>query len=198
MKKRFLISTTILALILSLSILFVSVYAAVNQSISVNNVISFKGNTRNLKFEIDGVVTGTTNDEASILQKHWEYDYDKQGITNEQWNVGNITFATEGKTIDQINITYSFTIKNLSKEDKIIVCFDGPGELIAGLNKNYYKADLIDGVETTPVSINNNENVTIDGENSVVLKLILTLERIEDFNCNEEINFSLNFKPYEE
>ena len=112
MKKRFWVYTTILALILTFSVLFVSVYAALSQKISIKNTISFAGTDEVVKFSVDAKVTGTKNDE--ILKTSWRYDDDVYDCPNTfDWDIGNIEFASEGKTIDQINITYTFVVYSL-------------------------------------------------------------------------------------
>ena len=98
MKKRFFVCATIMALLLSFTVLAVSVYAAVNQNIFVNNTISFAGKTNNLSFLISGQVTGTTNDSSSDHTMEWDYDYEKMGIVGYEWNLGELHYEILGKS----------------------------------------------------------------------------------------------------
>lgn len=189
MKKKFLISATILAIILSFTILGVSVYAVINQSIAVKNTISFAGKTNNLHFIIDGRITGTKDDSNPKLGTRWEYDYETMGIVGHEWNVGSIEFASEGLTVEQINITYTFQIENLSSYP-MIAAFNGPGDLVAGLNKNFYinKPGMAQ-TEASQIQINRNETGTL------ILKL--TIDSLENFSCNENINFAIEVTSLE-
>lgn len=189
MKKKFLIGATILAMVLSFTVLGISVYAVVNQSVAVKNTISFAGKTNNLHFIIDGRITGTKNDSDPKLGTRWEYDYETMGLVGHEWNVGSIEFASEGLTVEEINITYTFQIQNLSSYP-MEAKFNGPGELVAGLNKNYYVYKLgMEQTEASQIQINRNETATM------VLKL--TLDNIKDFSCNENINFAIEVTSLE-
>ena len=189
MKKRFLIGATILAIILSFAILGVSIYAVVNQSIAVKNTISFAGKTNNLNFIIDGRITGTKNDLDPKLGTRWEYDYETMGLSGYEWNVGNIEFASEGLSVDEINITYTFQIQNLSSYP-MLAAFNGPGELVDGLNKNFYVAKAgVPQSEGTQIQINRNEKGTL------ILKL--TIESKQDFNCNQSVDFAIEVTSLE-
>lgn len=189
MRKKFLIGATILAIVLSFTVLGISVYAVVNQSVAVKNTISFAGKTNNLHFIIDGRITGTKNDSDPKLGTRWEYDYETMGLVGHEWNVGSIEFASEGLTVQEINITYTFQIENLSSYP-MIAAFNGPGDLVDGLNKNYYVYKLgMEQTEASQIQINRNETATM------VLKL--TLDNIKDFSCNENINFAIDITSLE-
>lgn len=191
MKKRFFICATIMALLLSFTVFAVSVYAAVNQNISVRNTISFAGKTNNLKFTIAGQVTGTTNDSSSDhTMAPWEYDYETMGIVGHEWNLGELQFDAEGKTVDQINITYTFTITNQSSYS-MTAEFNGPEINNVGLKKKYLvsKNDYAE-TEASQIQINRNQ--------TAVLKLVLYLDHLEDFSCNEQVNFSIVINALED
>lgn len=190
MKKRFFVCATIIALLLSFTVLAVSVYAAVNQNIFVNNTISFAGKTNNLKFLISGQVTGTTNDSSSDHTMEWDYDYETMGIVGYEWNLGELQFDAEGKTVEQINITYTFTITNNSSYS-MTAEFSGPEINNQGLIKKYLvsKEDYAE-TEASKIQINRNQ--------TAVLKLVLSLDHLEDFTCNEQVNFSILINALED
>lgn len=200
MKKRFWIYTTILALILSFSVLFVSVYAALSQNISIKNNISFAGKDEEIKFSLDGLITGTKQDGADALKTHWDYEYEKDGLMDNDWAVGNIEFDNEGKTLDQIKITYKFIIKNESS-CPLLVEIDGPdkkfeggveGEIIEGLVGTHY-VSLLDGSGNELTPDKKDIQIQIPQNQSAVLKFVLTVKKLEDFTCNESIDFRLVF-----
>lgn len=199
MKKRFWVYTTILALILTFSVLFVSVYAALSQNISIKNTISFAGTDEVVKFSVDAKVTGTKNDE--ILKTSWKYDYDDLDCPNTfDWDIGNIEFASEGKTIDQINITYTFVVTNQSS-CPILAEFDGPnkhyeggdeGEIIEGLIGTHY-VSLTDSRGIEKKAETKGKYIELDLNDVATLKFVLTLKRIDDYTCNESIDFKILF-----
>ena len=192
MKKHFLVGTTIIAVILSFGLLFYSVYAAITQSFSINNKIHFAG-SQNIKFVLYGQVTGTTNDFDDRLrlknnatgENFWLYDFDSpdRDYPSFEWNLPDITMKSEGLEIDQINLTYTFTIQNQS-ECEISATFDGPGDLASGLIKNTY-VKVGDGAEALGAS------VQIPLATTATMKLRLTLESLEGFSGQELINFSI-------
>mgnify|MGYP004641169045 FL=1 len=199
MKKRFWVYTTILALILTFSVLFVSVYAALSQNISIKNTISFAGTDEVVKFSVDAKVTGTKTDE--ILKTSWKYDYDDLDCPNTfDWDIGNIEFASEGKTIDQINITYTFVVTNQSS-CPILAEFDGPnkhyeggdeGEIIEGLIGTHY-VSLTDSRGVEKKAETKGKYIELDLNDVATLKFVLTLKRIDDYSCNESIDFKILF-----
>ncbi|MCI7003508.1 MAG: hypothetical protein MR904_04105 [Clostridia bacterium] len=199
MKKRFWVYTTILALILTFSVLFVSVYAALSQNISIKNTISFAGTDEVVKFSVDAKVTGTKNDE--ILKTSWKYDYDDLDCPNTfDWDIGNIEFASEGKTIDQINITYTFVVTNQSS-CPILAEFDGPnkhyeggdeGEIIEGLIGTHY-VSLTDSRGVEKKAETKGKYIELDLNDVATLKFVLTLKRIDNYSCNENIDFKILF-----
>ena len=190
MKKRFFVCATIMALLLSFTVLAVSVYAAVNQNIFVNNTISFAGKTNNLKFLISGQVTGTTNDSSSDHTMEWDYDYEKMGIVGYEWNLGELQFDAEGKTVEQINITYTFTITNNSSYS-MTAEFSGPEINNQGLKKKYLVSK--EGYAETEAS-----QIQINRNQTAVLKLVLSLDHLEGFSCNEQVNFSILINALDE
>lgn len=201
MKKRFWVYTTILALILTFSVLFVSVYAALSQNISIKNTISFAGTNDILGFSVRAKITGTKDDSEDRLKDSWDYDYkDMDSPNTHDWNIGNIEFASEGKTVDQINITYTFVVTNKSS-CPMLVEFDGPnkhlengdeGEIVEGLiGTHYVSSTNKDGVEK--IAETKNQRIILDLEDIATLKFILTLKRIDDYTCNESIDFKILF-----
>lgn len=185
MKKRYLISATVLALILSLSVFFVSVYAAVSQTISVTNQISFAGNPNAKHFTISGKVAGTINDSDDKLEMNWEYDYENQiGLNGGSWELGDLQFDSSSRNLDIIGITYTFKITNQS-DKKIKAEFVGPEELPSGLNKTYYANK--DGANAESKS-----SINILGYEVAYLQLKLTISDL-DYNCKQvPVNFSIN------
>ena len=203
MKKRFWVYTTILALILTFSVLFVSVYAALSQNISIKNTISFAGTDEILRFSVNANITGTKDDSEDRLKDTWDYDYTKIDSSNtHDWNIGNIEFASEGKTIDQINITYTFVITNKSS-CQMLVEFDGPnkhlengddGEIVEGLiGTHYVSSNNKDGVEK--IAQTKGKQIQLDLNDIATLKFVLTLKRIDDYTCNESIDFKILCSP---
>ena len=120
MKKRFWVYTTILALILTFSVLFVSVYAALSQNISIKNTISFAGTDEVVKFSVDAKVTGTKNDE--ILKTSWKYDYDDLDCPNTfDWDnaIANLDKMIENEaTLHNLMFTL-LGIDNPNEEDTV-------------------------------------------------------------------------------
>lgn len=192
MKKRFLVGTTILAIVLSFGLLFYGVYAALTQSFSINNKIYFAGST-NISFELRGQLTGTTNDLDDRLklkndatgEDFWLYDYDDETRDNPnfEWELPDVTMKSEELTLDQINLTYTFTIANRS-ECAISAVFDGPGALASGLIASKY-VQVGDGVETV------GDSVQIPQATTATLRLKLTLASLEGFSGQELVNFSI-------
>lgn len=200
MKKRFWIGATVLSILLTFSILFASVYAALSQNIGIKNTISFAGVDEILKFTVDGQITGTKNDSEENHQVHWEYDYELFTPSNFDWQVGNLEFENEGKTVDQVHITYTFVIKNQSS-CAIIAEFEGPnkhladgeeGEIVAGLiGTHYVSLKDKDNNEKTPER--KGKSIKLGLNETATLKFKLTIKQMEDYTCNEEIDFAINF-----
>ncbi len=188
MKKRFLIGGTVVALLLSISLLLFSVYAAVTQNISVRNRIMFSGSTaEGFKFTLEGKVTGTTNDLDPKLRTTWDFDYETSSSDPAPWNIDEIVFDSEGKTIQEINITYTFTIENkcTGSNNTIRAQIIGPDQIDAGLIKTTYGyLQFGEQSEGTEVIIPKNQ--------VGILQLKLTLAQLEDYSCNAPINFSIS------
>lgn len=191
MKKHFLIGTTIVAIILSFGLLFYSVYAALTQSFSINNKIHFAG-SQDIKFLLKGQVTGTVNDFDDRLklmvdgEEGWFYNYDdpEHDDSNLDWTLPDIVMKSEGLKLEEIHLTYTFTIHNQS-ECEITASFDGPGDLATGLIKTTY-VQIGEDAETIGSS------VQIPLATIATLKLKLTLASLEGFSGQELINFSIN------
>lgn len=193
MKKHFLIGTTVVAIMLSFGLLFYSVYAAITQSFSINNKIHFAG-SQNIRFLLNGQITGTTNDLDDRLklknpetnEDFWLYDYDDpaRDKSNLEWTLPDLIMKSEGLTLEEIHLTYTFTIQNQS-ECAISASFDGPGDLATGLIKNTY-VKVGNGAEVLGSS------AQIPLATTAILKLKLTLESMDGFSGSELINFSIN------
>ena len=191
MKKHFLIGTTVVAIMLSFGLLFYSVYAAITQSFSINNKIHFAG-SQNIRFLLNGQITGTTNDIDDRLklvvdgQEGWLYDYDDpdHDESNLEWTLPDLVMKSEGLTLEEIHLTYTFTIQNQS-ECAISASFEGPGDLATGLIKNTY-VKVGNGAEVLGSS------AQIPLATTAILKLKLTLASLEGFSGSELINFSIN------
>ena len=191
MKKHFLIGTTVVAIMLSFGLLFYSVYAAITQSFSINNKIHFAG-SQNIRFLLNGQITGTTNDIDDRLklvvdgQEGWLYDYDDpdHDKSNLEWTLPDLVMKSEGLTLEEIHLTYTFTIQNQS-ECAISASFDGPGDLATGLIKNTY-VKVGNGAEVLGSS------AQIPLATTAILKLKLTLASMDGFSGSELINFSIN------
>ena len=191
MKKHFLIGTTVVAIMLSFGLLFYSVYAAITQSFSINNKIHFAG-SQNIRFLLNGQITGTTNDLDDRLklvvdgQEGWLYDYDDpdHDESNLEWTLPDLVMKSEGLTLEEIHLTYTFTIQNQS-ECAISASFEGPGDLATGLIKNTY-VKVGNGAEVLGSS------AQIPLATTAILKLKLTLESMDGFSGSELINFSIN------
>lgn len=191
MKKKFLIGATVLAMFLSVSLLIFSVYSAVSQTLAVKNTISFAGGDEGLNFRITGEVTGAkrvgSDDNNPEISTVWDYDYDDMsGSPFYEWNVGNITFVTEDKNKDDIAILYTFEISNLSTYTDINASILGPNNIPEGLIKTTYAYTGSEPVEGASVIVPKTEKG--------IIKLKLSLERIEDFSCNADINFEIKME----
>ena len=189
MKKRFLVGATVLALILSVSLLLFSVYAAVNQTLSVRNTISFAGGAEGLKFTIDGRVTGArragSNESEDDISTFWEYDYDRDGILPpHEWEIGDIVFDSDDKELEDIHITYTFVINNLSSYTYINARIEGPENIEEGLIKTTYAYEQ-------DSSVQEGTQLNISRTKPGILQLKLTLEQIEDYSCKAEIKFNI-------
>ncbi len=185
MKKRYLIGATVIALILSISAFFVSVYAAVKQTISVSNQITFAGNQNAKSFLVKGQISGTINDSNPNLRMEWEYDYENQiGLDGFNWNLGDLQFDSSSGNLNEIGITYTFTISN--QNDKTIMAeFVGPNDLPSGLNKTFYAYNQ----ESSPVE---GSNITFGSYETVVLELKLTISDLDYYCKQAPVNFSIN------
>ena len=192
MKKHLLIGTTVVAMILSLGLLFFSVYAAVSQSFSINNRIHFTG-SQNVKFVLRGQITGTTDDSNPALtfknpttnEDFWLYDKDddNHNSTSASWEIPDLTIKSEGLSLEQVHLTYTFTIQNQG-EAAIIASIDGPGDLASGLIKNTY-------VQTSASAEVAGTSVQIPIASTATIKIKLTLESLDGFSGQEYIAFSI-------
>lgn len=126
MRKRLVVGASLIALVLSVSLFAISVFAAVGQTFGVNNTIKFLGSPESLAFDLNAVVTGTTKDGDASLAHTWSYDYEKDSVTSQIWNVpGNLVFFEEDKELggakgNRVEIVYTFNITNKSKNEQRI------------------------------------------------------------------------------
>lgn len=126
MRKKLVVGASLIALVLSVSLFAISVFAAVGQTFGVNNTIKFLGSPESLAFDLNAVVTGTTKDGDASLAHSWSYDYEKDSVTSQIWNVpGNLVFFEEDKELggakgNRVEIVYTFNITNKSKNEQRI------------------------------------------------------------------------------
>lgn len=128
MKKRFLIGATLIALFLSVSLLTVSVLAAMGQVFGVNNRIIFFGVDQYVHCIVDAEISGTTKDGDPSLRFEWEYNYadsDKDSPRLD-WGIGDLEFNQKGVAPGQEQILYKFTVRNLSSDTKIRTYIEDP------------------------------------------------------------------------
>ena len=128
MKKRVLIGSTIIALVLSVSLLTVSVLAAMGQVFGVNNKIVFLGVEQYVHCIINAEITGTTRDGAPELEYTWEYNYadSEKDAPRCDWGIGELVFNQKGVAPGEERISYTFTVQNLSDNTRIRVYIEDP------------------------------------------------------------------------
>ena len=113
MKRTIIICSSVLAVVLMLTLLGTSVFAAINKSFGTGNVIKFVGKGTSMKFTLNAIITGTTIDGDERLQTTWEYDYDeKDKAKNGEWNIEPILLFEKYEDGRGMKITYTFSIKN--------------------------------------------------------------------------------------
>lgn len=157
MRKRIVISASLVALALSLTLFAVSVFAAVGQVFGVNNRIVFVGSGENIVFDMSAVITGTTQDGSETLENQWHYDYDEGEPSDMSWNLPEpLVFNQEGVTPGEEFILYSFTVENKSTPGKTIsVYINEPNVDTAFLQYE------INGSASNPVVIAVNQRATV-------------------------------------
>lgn len=129
MKKKVVIGATLIALALSVSLLTVSVLAAMGQVFGVNNKIVFLGIDEYIHCIIEATITGTTKDGSSNLKHTWEYDYSdpNKDDAQQQWNIAEtLEFNQNGVAPGSEKIVYSFKVENKSDKTKIRVYISDP------------------------------------------------------------------------
>lgn len=183
MKKRFLIGTSIMAIVLSLGLLFYGVYSVFMPGFLVNNTISFEG-SKNVKFSIYGEITGTKDRYSPNLKHLWEYDYENSATNEDYWDVGSIEFDSEYKSIEDIHITYTFLITNLS-ESVINAEFSGPDGVTEPLK-------VTQSVKEGEGAFKEGSSVNVAAYGTATMTLKLTLTQIEDIHVNQLVSFSIN------
>lgn len=192
MKKRFIIATTVLAIVLTFCILGASVYAALNsQKIGVNNTITFSGSNQNMHFAIQGVVEGSTKEGAHQPKSDlWEYEYEKSATNSYVWEIGSLEFKTVGLTLEQIHITYCFTIENLGN-CAVSARFDGTDKpLTEGLiGKSYTRQS-----RTDERALGSTVSIPING--IAVMEYELTITDLEG-TYTDDIEFGIILQPVE-
>lgn len=189
MKKRFTIATTVLAVFLTICILGASVYAALNsQTIGVSNTITFSGSSQNMSFIVKGLVRGSTKENGNEPNVTWEYDYENSSTNSFVWEIGALEFKTVGLTLDQIHITYEFTIEN-DGNCEILANFSGTDkQLTSGLvGTSYYRQTRLAERQTgTQV------NIPLNGV--AVLEYELTITDLEG-SYSDDIEFDIILQP---
>lgn len=114
MKKKLVISASLVALALSVCLFAFSVFA-VGHNFAVNNTIKFVGADQYVAFDLNAEITGTTQDGDDALKKSWSYDYSKDNTNVFIWDdMPQLIFNTEGKTPQEAYILYTFVITNKS------------------------------------------------------------------------------------
>ena len=110
MKKTLIICSTVIAVVVMLTLLGTSVFAAINKSFGANNVIRFVGRGERMQFELEGIITGTTMDGDDRLHTTWTYDFDKGG--SGEWQIEPVLQFNRANDSTPMAITYSFSIHN--------------------------------------------------------------------------------------
>ena len=136
MKKRLFFGTSIIAIIISVSILIFSVYAVVSQEFLISNIISFTGGEANVKFSLDAQILGATKKDL-----HDEWDYEYENIIDEKdhtknWGVGDIQFDSSDP--QNMHITYIFSFVNTSDEFDLTITFTQSAVLHDNLEAHSY------------------------------------------------------------
>ena len=96
---------------------------------------------------------------------------------------GNEILRFEGLEIEDIHLTYTFTINNQG-ECPIVAAFEGPGDLANGLIKTTY-------IQSGPGQEFEGSSVQIGLASTATLKLRLTIEDSTGFSGEEFITFSI-------
>jgi len=161
MKKRYIVVTTLIALIISLGLFTASVIAAVRVNFGINNTITFVGQNQNMAFEVNATIKGTRLQAGEQdPSHHWEYDYNSAtSSTLEVWEVGNIEFDDTDK--DNIKIIYEFAITNTGKAgDYKIKAYIVPTDIAT----EDLQDPIIIGTEVAPIEIDVNKTATLSLE----------------------------------
>ncbi len=116
MRRKVLIGSSILGISLTLIMLVIGVYAAMNNTVGILNTIKFSCSGVNVAFKIEGQITGTDNDGASYLTMNpWNYEFERDGNRVGKWEISkplNFYHMVGDESVDPI--CYTFTILNKS------------------------------------------------------------------------------------
>lgn len=189
MKKRMVIGASLVALILSIGLFTISIFAAVGQSFGVNNKIKFDGIDDAISFDMSAIITGTIDEGDERLEKIWRYNPENGHNPTMEWNIaGDLIFDEKNKSLEptannRIAINYSFTVTNNSETEKRI-----------RLSINNLSAD-INALETRVLNSYGQEVTEViiakDQTDTIILKVMPLLK----FSGAKICNFSLQFMP---
>lgn len=183
MKKRLVIYTSIMAFALSICLFVFSVFA-VGHDFSINNKIVFEGTSEYLVFDVNAEVTGTTKDGSDALKTEWKYDKGSEEYSESsfEWNIPEVlTFDTEGKSFDDICITYSFVVTNKSVGSSAVnVYIEDP--------INFDNDALTYEIDGSSI---NKKRILPDATGTVTLKL---KPKTGEFSGERQINFNLKIE----
>lgn len=181
MKKKLIISSSIVALALSVCLFVFSVFA-VGHNFSVNNTLVFVGAEEYMVFDLDAEITGTTKDGDEALKNRWEYDWTKETSSSFTWSVPEtLTFNTVGVPQGKEYILYSFTIYNKSLGKQLKVYIEEPDVSKNEIDNEVLKWEIDGAVGSEKIiAIGETKTVTFklmpksgqfSGERNVVLNL---------------------------
>ena len=179
MKKRLIICTSFVAVALSLTLFAVSVFAAVGQTFSISNKITFVGVNQYIAFDLNGKITGTTKDDDPSRSFVWNYDYSKDTVHENSWNISEpLIFNQVGINEGEECITYSFSITNKSVGKNIRAYIHE-----VDIDNEFLTCEAI-GTVATPITIVEN------GVGEVCLKL----KPITKFSGQKSCNFNIKIE----
>ena len=190
MKKKYFIFTTLFALVITLGLFTASVIAAVRVNFGISNTITFIGANKNMAFEIDAKIYGTTLKGQNMPTYHYSYDYNtSQPSTDDTtWNVGNIEF--DAQDINNIKISFEFVITNTGNS--------GDYDIKAYIVPVYIQTEdlnepIIVGTASNPVQIATNS--TKDSQGTISLEITPTTKT--GFEGSRTCNFNVVVEPIE-
>lgn len=178
MKKKYIVFTTLFALIVTFGLLTASVFAALRVNFGINNTISFVGGNANIAFSIDGKIYGTSlgdGENAPTIKR--SYDYNKATTSElEPWNLGPLEFESES---ENVRILYEFIITNDGEfGDASIKAYIAP----VNIQTEDLNQPTIIGTQLNPVEISTGNTGTISLEISPINLSGFEGSRTCDFN----------------